>query len=145
MRCYSQIFDSKLLPICWEYLQLGMLMPQGIPLPANVSTSKEVKSGLWNVSFSNSLGHGNFGNSSSARSTSTENFFDISLLTMATNPSNSPRLPCGSLYVSMKPMYLRMQNHNFTNLFFVDWGERKKICKKPRWYWWAIDEIPTFQ
>lgn len=33
-------------------LQFGMLMPAGMPLPPKVRTSREVKSGLRNTSFS---------------------------------------------------------------------------------------------
>ena len=41
-------------------------MPAGIPEPANAKTSKEVKSGRRNSSFSNSFGHGKRVNSFSA-------------------------------------------------------------------------------
>ena len=41
-----------------ELLQLGMLIPLGIPDPANVRTSSDVKSGLKNRFFSNVFGHG---------------------------------------------------------------------------------------
>lgn len=82
-------------------------MPAGTPLPAKARTSSEVKSGRRKRSFSKARGHGRRGSSSSARLTSSENLADISLLTTATKPSNSPLEPAGSLYVSMKPMYLR--------------------------------------
>lgn len=78
------------------YVQFGMLIPAGIPLPANVRTSSDVKSGRRNVSFSKALGHGRLVSSVSASATSVENFDDISLFTMATKPSNSPRIPAGS-------------------------------------------------
>jgi hypothetical protein len=42
--------------------------------------------------------------SSGARSTSVLYLRDCSLLTTATNPSNSARAPNGSTYDSMKPM-----------------------------------------
>lgn len=72
-------------------------MPAGIPLPAKVSTSKEVKSGLRNLSFSKPLFHGSKLRKLSAFATNVENFTDISLLTAATKPSNSPLTPAGSL------------------------------------------------
>ena len=50
-------------------LQFGMLMPAGTPDPAKERTSREVKSGRRNLSFSNSLGHGSLGRMSSAAST----------------------------------------------------------------------------
>lgn len=83
-----------------------MLIPAGIPLPENVSTSKLVKSGLKKVSFSRSLPQGNILMNRSAPSTKEPNFLDISLFTIATKPSNSPRCPLGSRYVSIKPWYL---------------------------------------
>lgn len=91
----------------FNYLQLGMLMPAGMPLPAYVRTSSDVKSGRRNLSFSKPLGQGSSVNSISACCTRTANFADISLFTTATKPSNSPRIPAGSRYVSMKPMYLQ--------------------------------------
>lgn len=87
--------------------QLGMLMPAGMPLPVNVRTSSDVKSGRRNLSFSNPLGQGSSVNSTSACCTRMANFADLSLFTTATKPSNSPRMPAGSRYVSMKPMYLQ--------------------------------------
>lgn len=83
-----------------------MFIPAGIPDPANVRTSRDVKSGFRNVSFSKVEGQGSFLSISGAESKRASNFFDISLLTIATKPSNSPLEPAGSLYVSMKPMYL---------------------------------------
>ncbi|PSN36109.1 hypothetical protein C0J52_17199 [Blattella germanica] len=79
-----------------DNLQLGMLMPAGMPLPEKVRTSSEVKSGRRNLSFSKLLGQGSSGRRTSAFSTRLANLADISLLTMATNPSNSPLIPAGS-------------------------------------------------
>lgn len=67
--------------------QLGMLMPDGMPLPANVSTSREVKSGLRNWSFSKAAGHGSSGSSTSALLTSSAKRALIALFTTATNPA----------------------------------------------------------
>ena len=63
-----------------------MLIPAGIPLEANVTTSREVKSGSRNLSFSNSGGQGRLGSSCSAEATSWENLALIALLTTATKP-----------------------------------------------------------
>ena len=52
------------------YLQFGILIPAGIPDPPKHNTSREVKSGRRNVSFSYSLGQGKRGNKVSAPSTS---------------------------------------------------------------------------
>lgn len=81
-----------------------MLIPAGIPLPAKVSTSREVKSGRRYVSVSKVAGHGSRGRNISALETSVPNLADITRLTTATKLSNSPRIPAGSRYVSMKPM-----------------------------------------
>lgn len=88
------------------YLQFGMFIPAGMPLPEKVTTSNEVKSGLRNWSFSNSFGQGKSSKRSFALSTKVVNFADIGRLTILTKPSNSPRTPAGSRYVSIKPMYL---------------------------------------
>ena len=77
-------------------LQLGMLIPAGIPLPLKVKTSSEVKSGLRYLSVSNVAGHGRSGKKFSAPATNVPNLADITLLTTATKPSNSPRTPAGS-------------------------------------------------
>ena len=69
-----------------EYLQFGMLIPAGTPLPANDKISKEVKSGRKNVSFSYSAGQGNIGRNSVAAFTKSANFTLIGLLTKATKP-----------------------------------------------------------
>ena len=68
-------------------LQFGMLIPAGIPLLPNPSTSSEVKSGRKNLSFSYSGGQGRAGSSSSALDTSNVNFALISLFTTETNPA----------------------------------------------------------
>lgn len=85
-------------------LQLGILIPAGMPLPPNVSTSKDVKSGLRNLSFSNSLPHGNKFRKCSAFDTKFVNLPDISLFTAATKPSNSPLTPAGSLQVTERQL-----------------------------------------
>lgn len=61
-------------------------MPAGIPDDAKLSTSRDVKSGLRNVSFSYSLGHGRRGRKSSAFFTRFPNFALIALFTIATKP-----------------------------------------------------------
>ena len=66
--------------------QLGILIPAGIPLEANDTTSSDVKSGRRNLSFSKSTPHGRRGRNTSAESTSCENLELIDLLTTATNP-----------------------------------------------------------
>ena len=45
----------------WWELTLGMLIPAGIPLPAKVRTSRLVKSGERNLSFSKSVPQGSLG------------------------------------------------------------------------------------
>lgn len=100
------LIQKRIQIIDLDSLQFGILIPAGIILPANVTTSSEVKSGLWNLSFSNSRGHGSRGISSSALSTNAWNFLDISLFTRATKPSYSALLPWGSRYDSMNPIYL---------------------------------------
>lgn len=87
-------------------LQLGILIPAGIPLPLKVNTSKEVKSGFRYLSVSNVEAHGSSGKKFSAPATNTPNLADMTLFTTATKPSNSPRMPAGSRYVSIKPIYL---------------------------------------
>ena len=77
-------------------LQFGILIPAGMPLPLNVKTSKEVKSGFLNVSLSNVSGHGSSGKNFFALSTKDVNFCDIGRFTTETNPSNSPLVPAGS-------------------------------------------------
>ena len=61
-------------------------MPAGIPDPPKVSTSKDVKSGLRNLSFSYDCGHGNLARRCSAFSTRAPNLALISLFTTATKP-----------------------------------------------------------
>lgn len=73
-----------------------MLIPAGMPLPLKVSTSREVKSGFKYLSVSNVDGHGSSGKKFSAPATNVPNLADITLLTTATKPSNSPRIPAGS-------------------------------------------------
>lgn len=63
-----------------------MLIPAGMPEPANDRTSKLVKSGLKNLSFSNSLDHGSFGIMDSAASTRAPKARVRSKLTVAANP-----------------------------------------------------------
>jgi len=63
-----------------------MFIPAGIPDPANDNTSKLVKSGLKNLSFSKSLDHGSFGIIDSAASTSAPNALVRSRLTVAAKP-----------------------------------------------------------
>lgn len=65
-----------------------MLMPAGIPEPANDNTSKLVKSGLKNLSFSKSLDHGSFGIMLSAASTRLPNALVRSRLTVAAKPTS---------------------------------------------------------
>lgn len=71
----------------WHHSQLGMLIPAGIPLEANVTMSREVKSGRRNWSFSKSLGHGSLGRRLSAELTSWANLLLMVLLTTATKPA----------------------------------------------------------
>lgn len=73
-----------------------MLIPAGIPLPENVSTSKDVKSGLRKVSFSNSLDQGRRVRNPIALSTRTWKTCDIGRFTTETKLSNSERMPVGS-------------------------------------------------
>lgn len=68
----------------------------GVPEHANATMSRLVKSGLENLSFSNSEDQGNFLMSPSARSTRVLNFALVSLSTIETNPSNSALAPDGS-------------------------------------------------
>lgn len=65
-----------------------MFIPAGIPLLPKPSTSREVKSGLKNLSFSYAGGHGSSGSNFSALDTSDANLALISLLTTDTNPAN---------------------------------------------------------
>ena len=65
--------------------------PAGIPDDAKVTTSREVKSGRRNASFSNSLGHGRSSMNCAARSTSVWNLRDCSRLTTDTNLARPPR------------------------------------------------------
>ena len=66
--------------------QLGMLIPAGTPLEPKAITSREVKSGLRNLSFSKALGQGSKDKRVSADSTSRENLALMALLTTATKP-----------------------------------------------------------
>ena len=68
-------------------IQLGMLMPAGMPLEPKAIMSKEVKSGRRNWSFSKAGGHGRRGRRLSAVLTRLENFELMSLSTTATNPA----------------------------------------------------------
>ena len=73
--------------------QFGILIPAGMPLLAKVRTSRDVKSGRWNWSFSYAVPQGNFGRKCSARSTSVPSRALISLLTIATNPVAKQQYP----------------------------------------------------
>ncbi len=70
----------------WEGLQFGMLIPAGMPLPAKVSTSREVKSGLRKRSFSKAEGHGSSGSKTSAELTNWAKRALMALFTTATKP-----------------------------------------------------------
>ena len=65
-----------------------MLIPAGIPDPAKDKTSKLVKSGLRNLSFSNSVDQGSFGIIASAASTSDPKALVRSRFTMDANPAS---------------------------------------------------------
>ena len=65
-----------------------MLIPAGMPEPANDKTSKLVKSGLKNVSFSKSFDQGSFGIILSALSTRAPNARVRSRLTVAAKPTS---------------------------------------------------------
>ena len=65
----------------------GMLIPAGIPDPAKDRTSRLVKSGLKNLSFSKSFDQGSLGITDSAPSTNLPNARVRSRLTVAANPS----------------------------------------------------------
>jgi hypothetical protein len=73
-----------------------MLIPIGTSEQAKAKTSRFVKSGLLNLSFSKSFDHGRYAISFSASSTSLLNFAEVSLSTTATKPSNSALAPRGS-------------------------------------------------
>lgn len=75
-----------MLHFLMNYLQFGILIPAGMPDDAKLKTSRDVKSGRRNVSFSYSFGQGRRGRKDSAFSTKEPNFALISLLTIATNP-----------------------------------------------------------
>ena len=64
-------------------------MPAGSPEQPKDRTSKLVKSGLKNLSFSKSFDHGNFGIIDSAASTKAPNAFVRSRLTVATKPTHN--------------------------------------------------------
>lgn len=53
------------------------------------------------------LTHGSRGSNSAALDTKSSNFFDISLFTIATKPSNSELQPVGSRQFSINPMQLK--------------------------------------
>jgi hypothetical protein len=63
-------------------------MPAGIPEPEKEITSRLVKSGLRNLSFSNELSHGNLGIMLSAASTKAPNALVRSKLTVAAKPES---------------------------------------------------------
>ena len=81
-------------------------MPIGVPEHAKLNMSKLVKSGFENFSFSKSWDHGSFSIRPSAYSTRLLNFFEVSLSTIATKPSNSALAPRGSKYVSINPIFV---------------------------------------
>lgn len=66
-----------------------MLIPAGIPAPAKVKTSRLVKSGLKNLSFSNSVPQGNLGMRLSAALTRPPKARVRSAFTMAANPKDN--------------------------------------------------------
>lgn len=80
------LYNMNILTQKQYYLQFGMHMPAGIPLPANVKISKDVKSGRKNLSFSYSAGHGRRGRNSVAAFTKSANLTLMGLFTTATNP-----------------------------------------------------------
>ena len=71
-----------------KHAQLGILIPAGTPLDPNAITSREVKSGFRNLSFSKSLGQGRRHKNVSADSTNLVNFALMALLTTATKPNS---------------------------------------------------------
>ena len=66
-----------------------MLMPAGIPLLPNERTTRDVKSGRWNSSFSYDDGQGKSGRKCSARPTNSPNMPLICLSTIATKPAKN--------------------------------------------------------
>jgi hypothetical protein len=66
--------------------RLTILIPAGIPEPAKERTSRLVKSGLRNLSFSKSVDHGSLGIMDSAASTKAPNARVRSRLTVAAKP-----------------------------------------------------------
>lgn len=62
-------------------------MPAGMPEPAKVRTSREVKSGVRNLSFSKAGGQGSSFSSCSALATSHSNLALMALFSMATKPA----------------------------------------------------------
>lgn len=71
--------------------------------PAKLTTSKDVKSGFLNSSFSNSLGQGRYEINFSALETKSVSILDFFLSTIATKPSNSAFVFKGSKYTSINP------------------------------------------
>lgn len=114
----------KTSPCCVRFLQLGMLIPAGIPEPANVKTSREVKSGRRNLSFSNAAGQGRRGSRCSAWFTSSANLALISLLTTATKPiERSCKILCETLTVVTWTVYHvgKSINKNTLLLYLLSW------------------------
>lgn len=73
-------------------------MPAGTRLFAKVKTSKEVKSGLRNLSFSNVSGQGRSLIRVGAESTSFVNFLLIVLFTIATKPGRRKKMNLERMY-----------------------------------------------
>lgn len=91
------------LPGAWGSSQLGMLMPAGMPEPAKVRTSREVKSGVRNLSFSKAGGQGSSFSSCSALATSRSNLALMALFTMATKPAGESGLRVGRAWEGSSP------------------------------------------
>lgn len=99
-------------------VQLGMLMPAGIPLPAKVRTSREVKSGLRKVSFSNSRGQGSSGSKTSAELTSLAKRSLIALFTTATKPKGDEKNPMSGGELKTKHKEWHQLFYKINCLFF---------------------------
>ena len=75
------------------HVQLGILIPAGIPLDAKAMISREVKSGRRKWSFSKAAGQGRRGSKPSAALTRSPNLALMALFTTATNPVAKTRPP----------------------------------------------------
>ena len=87
----------RLVECSFGWLIDWLIIPMGMPLDANATTVNSEKSGRRYLSFSYSVGHGNWEMICSAVSTRPLRRALFSLSTTATKPSNSPRWPLGSL------------------------------------------------